>query len=264
MVVLCKSKIVMATRRNFIRQIFCASAMTSLFPDFMMGKVKKTPAQKKLKLKQNDCILFYGDSITDGNRNRENRAASKPDAMGGGYALSVSSYLACKYPNMGFNFFNRGINGNKTFQMIDRLQQDCIDLKPKPTVVSILTGINDYAKSYVAIGKGNTEKYEQDLRELITKIREALPGVRILMMEPYALPDLREKTDEFLPDFYSYQPIAAKVAVEMADVYVPLQKHFDEAFAKYGKQYFSTDGVHPWAGGIEMISRAWLDAVEVR
>lgn len=255
----------MTTRREFLKKASLASLAlltSSLLPAQNRKKENKSTGEKLL-LKKNDCILFYGDSITDGNRNRENRAPSIPNAMGGGYALSASSYLACHYPQMGFRFWNRGINGNKTFQMTARLQEDCLSLKYKPTVVSVLTGINDYSLSYVKTGKGDPAKYEADLRELLTKIKEGLPGVRLVVMEPYVIEGLREKIDKFLPGFYEYPPITKKVAAEFGAVFVPLQHLFDEAGTRYGKKKFSTDGVHPWSGGIELIARAWLNAVEV-
>lgn len=251
----------MLTRRKFLRTTSLAS-LALLFAPGLLAKERKK-AQPKLRLRKGDCILFYGDSITDGNRNRENLGVSKPDAMGGGYALSVSSTLACLHPKMGFRFWNRGINGNKTFQMAARLDKDCLGLRYKPTVVSVLTGINDYSLSLARTGKGDPEKYENDLRELLTRITEGLPGVRLIVLEPYAIAGIREKTDSFLPGFYAYPPVARRVAEEFGAVFVPLQEHFDKAGAQYGKKKFSTDGVHPWSAGIELVARAWLDAVEV-
>ena len=252
---------IMVTRKNFIKDSLLLSAAMLLSPKTLLGKSLGTG--RKLKLEKDDVILFYGDSITDGNHNREITAPSKPDGLGGGYVMSVSSYLAEKYPRMNFNFYNRGINGNKTFQMIDRLDTDCFGLKYKPTVVSVLTGINDYSLSLRNTGKGNPAEYEAKLAELLDRIKAGLPGVRLIVLEPYAIAGVREKTDSFLPGFYEYQPIAEKVAEKEGAVFIPLQKHFDEAGKKYGKEKFSRDGVHPWSAGIELITRAWIDAVEV-
>lgn len=227
---------------------------------------KETPEAddgKKLHLRKNDVILFYGDSITDGNHDRESGVPSKPNTMGGGYVLNVTSTLYCNYPNMGFKFWNRGVNGNKTFQMIDRLETDCLGLKYKPTVVSLLTGINDCALAMSKQGKGDPETYEKDLRELLTRITEGLPGVRIIMMEPYLVTGIREKIDGFVPDFYEYQPIARRLAEEFGAVFVPLQDKFNEASERYGRKVFTTDGVHPFSGGVEMVAREWLDHVVV-
>lgn len=251
-------------RRDLIKDLALASLAIAIPSQLFAGKNESLDKKsKKVFLKKGDCILFYGDSITDGNRNKENKAPSKPHAIGGGYAMSVSATLAMKYPNMGFTFYNRGINGNKTAQMIQRLEEDCINLKPTPTVISLLTGINDYSASYAQTGKGDPEKYEKDLRELLTKITTQLPNVRLIVMEPYVIKGIRDKIDAFLPDFYSYQPIARKIAEEFNAVFIPLQALFDEAIKKSSLKRFSADGVHPASAGIELISSSWLNVVEV-
>lgn len=253
------------SRRNLLKNLTLAVLSTAISPRLLAKKKEdwnKNP--EKVILKKGDCILFYGDSITDGNRNKENKTPSKPHAIGGGYAMSVSATLSMKYPEMDFTFYNRGINGNKTAQMIERLKEDCLQLKPVPTVISLLTGINDYSLSYSKIGKGDPDKYEKDLRELLTQITTKLPNVSLIVMEPYALKGVRKKIDSFLPDFYSYQPIAKKLAKEFNAVYIPLQTIFDEAIKKSSLKTFSSDGIHPASAGIELISRAWLNVVEFR
>ena len=102
------------------------------------------------------------------------------------------------------------------------------------------------------------------IRHLLLILVPVVAAVPVLIvLEPYAIAGVREKTDSFLPGFYEYQPVARKVAESAGAVFVPLQKHFDEAGKKYGKEKFSRDGVHPWSAGIELITRAWIDAVEV-
>lgn len=249
-------------RRRIIKKILFAVSASIISPRIFTRNIQSSKGEaKKIILEKGDCILFYGDSITDGNRDKKNKAPSKPNAIGGGYAMSVSTFLASKYPNMGFTFYNRGINGNKTAQMIARLEADCFQLKPAPTVISLLTGINDYSLSFVKTGKGDPEKYERDLRELLTKIKSAFPKVKLIMMEPYAIKGAREKIDQFLPDFYAYQPIAKKVATDFGAAYVPLQTIFNQAIQNSYPKAYSTDGVHPNSAGIELIKRAWFDVV---
>lgn len=253
----------MKNRRSFIKNLVLNSVGIACYPQLFAERNKNIKI-KKIILKKGDSILFYGDSITDGNRNKENNLPSKPDAMGGGYAMSVATTLSMKYPNMGFTFYNRGINGNKTEQMIERLEKDCVLLKPRPTVITLLTGINDYSLSFSRIGKGNPEKYERDLRELLRQLTIRLLNVRLILMEPFAFAGIREKIDQFLPDFYSYQPVAERLAREFGAAYIPLQSIFNEAIKKSSTQTYSTDGVHPASAGIELIKRAWFDFVEIQ
>lgn len=252
----------MDSRRSILKKILFVVSSSIISPHLFARNLQGRKGEvKKIILEKGDCILFYGDSITDGNRDRENKTPSKPNAIGGGYAMSVSTSLASKYPNMDFTFYNRGINGNKTAQMIARLETDCFQLRPAPTVISLLTGINDYSLSFLKTGKGDPEKYERDLRELLTKIKSTFPKVKLIMMEPYAIKGAREKIDQFLPDFYAYQPIAKKIAAEFGAAYVPLQTIFNDATKNAYPKAYSTDGVHPNSAGIELIKRAWFDVV---
>lgn len=66
-----------------------------------------------------DRIVFYGNSITEGWRSK----------------------FFLDHPN----FINRGIGGQTTPQMLIRFRQDVIDLEPKAVV--ILAGINDIAQN---------------------------------------------------------------------------------------------------------------------
>src|SRR3546814_7476400 len=62
---------------------------------------------------------------------------------------------------------NRGINGNKLFHLENRWQADCLDLKP--TVISLLIGINDYALAYREDKKGDPEQFDKEYRALLKR-----------------------------------------------------------------------------------------------
>ena len=83
-------------------------------------------------------FLFQGDSITDGNRGRNE---DPNHIMGHGYAFSVASRIGADFPSGGFTFFNRGISGDTVTKLEQRWQTDALDLKPD--VLSLLVGIND-------------------------------------------------------------------------------------------------------------------------
>ncbi|APZ49469.1 hypothetical protein BW721_07140 [Jeotgalibaca sp. PTS2502] len=77
-----------------------------------------------MKLKQNDVILFIGDSITDVGRNREDGYN-----LGSGYTLMVAGALSARYPELQLQFLNRGIGGNKIGDLKERWETDCLDFK---------------------------------------------------------------------------------------------------------------------------------------
>ena len=78
-------------------------------------------------------ILFQGDSITDCGR-----IYDSPTDLGKGYPLLVSARLAFEHPGE-YEFFNRGVSGNRVVDMYARIKKDLINLAPD--VVSFLIGI---------------------------------------------------------------------------------------------------------------------------
>ena len=84
-------------------------------------------------------ILFFGDSITDMSRNR-NENAEEIYTYGSGYPMLVASALYRKNP-LEYQVINRGIGGDRSVDLYARIKRDVWNLNPD--VLSILVGIND-------------------------------------------------------------------------------------------------------------------------
>lgn len=67
-------------------------------------------------------ILFQGDSITDAGRIRE-----RDDLLGLGYPLLVTANLGLESPGK-YEFFNRGISGNRVVDLYARIKMDILNL----------------------------------------------------------------------------------------------------------------------------------------
>ncbi|NBA84909.1 lysophospholipase [Emticicia sp. CRIBPO] len=203
-------------------------------------------------------ILFQGDSITDGNRTRNN---DWNHVMGHGFAFSISSRLWADHPDRGFHFFNRGISGNKVVDLAGRWQKEALDLKPD--LVSILVGINDIS----AYLKGNeamsAENYEKDYRELLKRTVDALPGVQLVLCEPFILKvgGVAEKWEAYLSETQKRQAVVRKLAAEFNAVFLGFQQVFDQALKKAPAEYWIWDGIHPMPAGHELMAREWIRAV---
>ena len=85
-------------------------------------------------------ILFQGDSITDCRRDREDEFYKNYYGLGTGYAGVVSGELGASFPGE-YEFFNRGIGGNRVTDLYARLKSDILNLSPD--YLSILIGVND-------------------------------------------------------------------------------------------------------------------------
>jgi len=133
-----------------------------------------------MQIKENDIVLFQGDSITDCHRDK-----SDPDSLGLGYPYFVASQFNYRYPHLGVKFYNRGISGNRAGDLVSRWQEDCIDLHP--TVVSVYIGINDTWRNYDQNMITTPQEYEANYRFLLDEIKAKLDA-RLIIIEPFVLP----------------------------------------------------------------------------
>lgn len=209
-------------------------------------------------LKSGSTILFQGDSITDVHRDRSIAEANHAKAMGAGYPFLVAAQTLINRPDDELKFFNRGVSGNKVHQLAARWQQDCLDLKPD--VVSILIGVNDIWHWLNGKYDGTIETYRTDYHALAERTKQALPGVKLVICEPFVL-----KTgavgDKWFPKFNEFRAAAKAVADKHADVWVPFQSAMNAAEKFAPAPIWAGDGVHPSKEGAAMLANTWLRAV---
>lgn len=208
-------------------------------------------------------ILFQGDSITDAGRSRKPEETALPNshaALGNGYAWLAATELLLSHPNDALKIYNRGISGHKVFQLAERWQADCLDLKPD--VLSILIGVNDIWHSLdpKLNYKGTLETYERDYHALMDRTRKALPKVKLVVCEPFVL-RCGAVTEKWFPEFDRYRAAARQVAVKHRATFVPFQTMFDEAVKLAPPEHWAGDGVHPSAAGAALMAHFWVKAV---
>jgi lysophospholipase L1-like esterase len=210
-----------------------------------------------------DVILFQGDSITDAGRSRDQERTAVPNnqpGLGNGYAWLAAAELLVGRPDDGLKIFNRGISGHKVFQLAERWQVDCLDLKPD--VLSILIGVNDIWHSLDPRlnYKGTMEIYEHDYHALVERTKKARPKAKLVICEPFVL-RCGAVTDQWFPEFDQYRAAAKRVAGKHHATFVPFQAMFDVA-AKYAPpEHWAGDGVHPSPAGAALMAHFWLKAV---
>ena len=207
-----------------------------------------------------DVILFQGDSITDAGRSREHAGeANAQPALGSGYAWLAASGLLVERPGDGLRIFNRGISGNKVFQLRDRWQADCLAIAPD--VLSILIGVNDIWHARGGNYDGTVGVYERDYDALLARTRSALPEVELVVCEPFVL-RCGAVDDAWFPEFDEYRAAARRVADAHRATWIAFQSMFDEATRYAPPEHWAKDGVHPSPAGAALMAQAWLRAVE--
>ena len=206
-------------------------------------------------------ILFQGDSITDCGRARDNDVNT-----GNGYARLTEAELAFTYPEE-YKFYNRGIGGNRIVDVYARIKKDIINLKPD--YMSILIGINDVWHEKTYCNGVDAKKFEMIYDLMISEIKEALPDIKIMILEPFVLPGSATNNTEEIPDRWEYfereTALRCEVAKRIADkhecAFVPLQNLLSENDAKHPGIWLR-DGVHPTAAGAHLIKNEWIRTFE--
>ena len=218
-------------------------------------------AMKKNSLTNDNIILFQGDSITDAGRNRNDNSFNSTGALGAGYPMLAGAELLEKYASLKLKVFNKGVSGNKVFQLAERWDADCLSIKPD--ILSILIGVNDIWHKLEGNYNGTVDIYRHDYIALLERTKKALPNVKLIICEPFAVPGIKAVDDRWYPEFYGYQKTAREIATQFNATFIPYQKIYDEAIKKAPGTYWTGDGVHPTLAGAQLMAQAWVAAVKV-
>lgn len=245
-------------RRKFIKTAAAGGALAALLPQLVSAAmIEKGGKSEKVKLSKNDVILFQGDSITDMGRNRSAKGPNDNGGLGASYPFIVAAELLLHHPDKNLQIYNRGISGNVVPQLAARWDEDCIALKPN--ILSILIGVNDYWHTLGGGYKGTLESYHKDYDALLARTMKALPDVKLMIGEPYAIPGVKVVSDSWFPTFNGYQKVARDLAEKYHAVFIPYQHIYEEAIKLAPASYWTHDGVHPDTAGDALMARAVLE-----
>jgi lysophospholipase L1-like esterase len=247
------------SRRSFIRKAALGGLMAISIPEIISASMaEKGP--KKVQLLKDNVVLFQGDSITDAGRNKEDMSSNTSRILGSGYAMLAAANLLEEYARLNLKIFNKGISGNKVYQLAERWDKDCLDLKPD--VLSILIGVNDFWHKLNGNYNGTVEIYRNDYIALLERTKKALPDVKLIICEPFAVPGVKAVDQKWYPDFYGYQKAAREIADKFGATFIPFQKIFDEGIKQAPGSYWTGDGVHPSLAGAQLMAETWTEVIK--
>ena len=242
------------SRRSILRSAASLGVMGAVGP-VARGEVI---SHHKITIKNGSVILFQGDSITDAGRKKEMLDPNNGKALGTGYAAMVSGELLLAHNTMDLKCYNRGISGNKIPDLTERWDQDVVALRPD--ILSIMIGVNDLWHTF-AFGskyKATIDDYETGYRALIERSQKEIPGVRIVICEPFTT----RTSDDFKP-LAQFRAVSKKLADEMKLTFVPFQSMFDEAVKAAPAEFWLWDGIHPSTAGHAIMARKWREVVGI-
>lgn len=204
---------------------------------------------KKEKL----TILFQGDSITDAERNREDDCH-----LGQGYAMMAASYFSALYPQMEVQFINKGISGNRTIDLLARIDEDCIALEPD--IINILIGINDCWRRFDSNDPTTTEQFMSNYRGILEKIKQSTDAT-IILYEPFMLHSSEERKT-WRQDLDPKINVVRELAREFKTHLIPLDGIFQQVSAYKEPKFWAEDGVHPTDAGHALIANELLKLIK--
>ena len=195
-------------------------------------------------------IVFFGDSITDCDRDR-----ADDKSLGNGYVKILADKLRPIYPDMDIELINKGVSGNEVCDLLASVESDVIDLKPDAVVIMI--GINNVIHQF-KIGKQlDLKQFERDLTELIAKLKEA--GIVVIFLEPFILPAPDKK--RLRPLFNKELEIIDRICVKECDEFVAYDEMFNGLCETRPYSLYSEDGVHPTFKGSNLIANTAIKAI---
>ena len=191
-----------------------------------------------IKIDNNSRILFFGDSVTDIDFNRQYDHLLHGKQV---YALNIGEEIKKKFPNA--EVFYKGIVDDRTYNLCNRMDDDCIVLKPN--VVIMLVGGNDAWEEYSPeLCPPPNQTLESNMDELFGRMKNELDDVQIL----YVLPFLIDTLEEFRPFIKTLNRFRERLklsalanGIEILD----LQPVLDEAQKTFSPQELSADSFHP-------------------
>ena len=217
----------------------------------------KWPKLKRMSLQINDHVLFFGDSITDCGRNRD-ALPGEAGGWGRGYVGQIATNLREKFPEKNLLFTNKGISGNRVYDLEDRLETEVLPLAPD--IVTILIGINDVWRRYDSDLISDPDDFEASYRRILERI--AASGAEMVLMEPFAL-EVPPVQAHWRDDLDPKIEVVRALAVEFGTKLIPLDGLFRNAARSRDAKFWLPDGVHPSPEGHALIASAWMDAMNV-
>lgn len=195
-------------------------------------------------------IVFIGDSITDCERDR-----SDETSLGNGYVKILADKLRPIYPDMDIELVNKGISGNEVCDVLARVENDVIALKPDLAVVMI--GINNVNHQFKYGKNLDLVQFERDYRALLTRIKKA--GIVLIVLEPFLLPAPDKR--RMRPLFNKELEIIHRIAMEVADEFVAYDEMFNGLCESIRYTEYSVDGIHPTHRGSRLIADTAIKAI---
>lgn len=239
------------------KRLFRMAAFMALLPLLLHAQRfgSHTPTHVQYPyFRENFTVLFQGDSITDGGRQKTGN--DQNHIMGQDYAYILAAQIGAEIPERNLHFLNRGVSGERVIDLAARWKDDTLSLKPD--VLSILIGVNDvYNPRFLTV-----QEFEAVYDKLLAQTVSTLPGVKIVLGEPFLLPVGKHQQNygEEMVEMKRRQEVVARLGAKYRCAVIHYQQAFDDAMNRAPADRWSWDGIHPTYAGHGLMAREWLRA----
>ncbi len=193
----------------------CQEADEHVVSDYHKNKVAQFEEENKNKT---SCdVVFLGDSLTD--------------------LYDVNAF----YPQ--WDVLNRGIGGDRTYNVLDILPISAYAVHPKVAILQI--GIND-----IFAGR-KLSSIEKDYESILKKIKENMPDCQLFIESLYPLTSTSAFQNDKVRDFNpKIEALAKKYSFPYIDMHTPLLDPQTNEL----KESYTLEGLHLVDAGYEVIT----------
>ena len=177
--------------------------------------------------------------------------------LGDAYPKYVADNLCSRFPQMQFSFFNCGVWGNETKDLILRMQTDAVDINPDITVLFI--GVNDTLR-HAFTNDLSMEQFCLQYGQVLDVLKQKT-HTKLLVVEPYLL--FKDQHERYKKRFDLVARIDGirKACKDKVDGYLPLDGLFASLYICGDAESYTEDGLHPNALGAKFIGENVFSAL---
>ena len=150
----------------------------------------------------------------------------------------------------GLEVYNRGISGDFSNRLIERLESNVLCLEPKNVVY--LIGINDMHRS------ADNAYIIGNIKKIIELTREKCPDCNIFVQSVYPIVDSRTRKNS---QVLSLNILIKELCAEKGIAYIDVHDLLTDSEGKFSSE-FTYDGLHPNVKGYEVVVKEILKFLE--
>lgn len=189
-------------------------------------------------------IVFFGDSITD-----TCKMFCKDHPYGGGFVNMIKTELDVFYPTLNIKVYNEGIGGNKTEDLIGRINGVT---SKKPDLVFLLIGINDIWHPYDSNITPNIKDIINRIDIIVNTLKENKSEV--VLLTPFLFP-----TNDH---FAGLMPLFEKLSIALHSYIKEKNIEYIDTYLLMKKSNLldlTKDSIHPTIYGHGILAQAVID-----